>query len=116
MPCSMCHDFRGIGDFFLKGVLGQKNRHHIKLNFTWSDLETSAVSCEFCGILVLGCQGCFRQHGIEESQILHCHLSFYYEAYEEQEEEVDLDKEIFFRMKDGSWFNVQVFADPDGRQ
>ncbi|KAN0091808.1 Heterokaryon incompatibility protein (HET) domain containing protein [Hyaloscypha variabilis] len=41
-----------------------------------------------------GCQGCFQQHGIEESQILHCHLSFYYESYED--EEMDVDKEIFF--------------------
>jgi hypothetical protein len=115
MPCSMCHDFRGIGDYFLKSesVVGRKYRHHIKLGFTWSDLEASTASCEICGILMLGCQGCFRQHGIEESQILHCHLSFYYENY--KDEETDVDKEIFFRMKDGSWFNVQVFAAPDGR-
>jgi len=73
-------------------------------------LETSAISCEICAIIVSGCQGCLRQRGIQESQISHCHLSFYYEAYEESEQESDVDKEIFFRMKDGQWFTVQIFA------
>jgi hypothetical protein len=112
----MCNDFWGVGDYFLKGesVIGREYRHHIRLGFTWSDLEISAASCEMCDILMSGCQGCFQQHGIEESQILHCHLSFYYESYED--EEMDVDKEIFFRMKDGSWFTAQVFASPNGRR
>lgn len=116
MSCSICHDFRGIGSYFSKSEIRAelKHRHHFKLGFTWSDLETSAVSCENCGILVLGCQGCFRQHGIEQSQILHCNLKFYYKAYEDEEQ--DEDKEVFLRMKDGSWFTVQIFAAPDGRQ
>jgi hypothetical protein len=29
---------------------------------------------------------------------------------------MDVDKEIFFRMKDGSWFTAQVFASPNGRR
>src|SRR5690349_7007964 len=115
MPCSTCHDFQGIGDYLNEDVLEARHRHHIKLGLTWGDLVTSATTCELCDILLRGCQGSFQQRDIDESQVLHCHISFYYDSYEKTQH-TDIDKEIFFRMKDGSWFTLQIFSDPDGKR
>lgn len=93
----------------------------------WSDLQASAAHCEVCGILVRGCRGCFNQREKDESQIQHCHISFLYDKYEnydnsedEDEEQEgqpeDVDKDIVFHFKDGSWFTVQIFSDSEGEK
>lgn len=118
-PCSICHDFCGIGDFWDPAKeIRQATRNHIRLGLAWSDLTTSAESCENCEILVKGCKGCFQQHAISQDQILHCHLSFYYQIQDQDDDNYleDVDKELFFRLKDGSWFTVQIFYNAEGRQ
>jgi hypothetical protein len=114
----MCNEFRGVGNFWDRNVpADRRTRHHFRHGVSWNDFAVSAASCEICGVLLSGCKGCFQQHGFDHSEILHCDISFYYESFEfdEEEESEDVDKEIFFRMKDGSWFVVQIFAVEDGR-
>ena len=110
MECSLCHDLQGVGEY-IRGP-EKRSRHFVKLFSAWGDLEKSAETCENCSILVRGCRGCLHQHGIQVSQISHCHITFFYSPFEDEDQ--DVDKEIFFRFENGSWFTVQVFTDPDG--
>ncbi|KAK0615590.1 HET domain-containing protein [Bombardia bombarda] len=112
MTCNICNQFQGTrdlrkqGEGFREGV-----RNHVKTDFSWDEFMTSAKSCYICNLLVRGTRACFRQRGLDESQILDCGVYFYYE--QAVDDGLDIDKDIRFRMKDGSRFEVQLFAVDD---
>ncbi|RYP73886.1 hypothetical protein DL771_003328 [Monosporascus sp. 5C6A] len=77
------------------------NRNHVNSSFTWNAMEISASSCYCCAIILSGCRGCFRQHGISESDILEGSLYFCYPPWVEDAANRDADKELVFRMVGG---------------
>lgn len=130
--------------FMKDGVEHYKSRNHIRQGMTWSELQTSATQCEICSMVVRGCQECLKQHNKDEAQIESCDISFLFgipgakqsgengdgdggdemdeenedgeeeESESEDEDDGDVDKDVIFRLKDGSWFIVQMFVDADG--
>ena len=73
-------------------------------------MQASAKSCYCCSILESGCRGCFDQHGIKESDILHGSLTFFYPRSTDTVDEDDAGKEIVFLLADGRRFEVELFA------
>jgi hypothetical protein len=73
-------------------------------------MQSSAKSCYCCSILESGCRGCFDQHGIRESDILHGRLRFLYPSFSDTAAEEDVDKELTFLLADGRRFEVELFA------
>lgn len=57
------------------------------------------------------CRGCFRHHGIQESNITHRQIRFYYRILEDLED--DADKTLIFPLKNGHRFEVEMFAIDD---
>lgn len=110
MSCTICFDFQGIDDLKErdKNNPRETKRNHENLEFAWSEFVGSAKSCYICDILIRGVRGCFGQHNIEERQILHCSILFYYQDWIGAN--VDGNKEIHFRLRDGRLFEVQLFV------
>ncbi|KAL2367693.1 hypothetical protein RJZ57_007938 [Blastomyces gilchristii] len=109
MTCTLCNKFQGkwdISDTRLRGM----NRHHIVPKFTWDEMLNSAKSCYCCSILISGCRGCFGQHGIKESDILHGILRFYYPTTIDDAEKQESGKNLIFLMKGGRRFEIQIFC------
>jgi len=120
MSCTTCNHFQGRwkidswddSDPATKRKRGS-NRNHLAPRFTWPELQNSASSCFFCGILERGCRGCFAQHSIQESEILTGSLRFIYPNYTADVEEADADKILTFTLKNGRRFEVEMFATED---
>ncbi|KAF9872326.1 het domain-containing protein [Colletotrichum karsti] len=104
MPCAICHDFTGpaLAD------TGGRHRNHLKLDIPWQDFVTSAKSCRICEIILRGSRGCFLQHEVKEPEIVSCSISFLY--LREEDKDDDVDKEIRFRMADGTKFEMSIFV------
>lgn len=115
MVCSICNDLRGHGDIWDKAMKG--NRIHKVSGLLWDKFQSSAASCRSCKVLLIGCQGCFAQHNVHESNIIHCEIEFFYmlPADFEDEEPTDVNKHIRFNMKDGSRFEVEIFSLEGGK-
>lgn len=101
MTCVICNQFRR----------GQ-SRVHVS-EFQWYELQTSALTCYCCDILVSGCSGCFRQHKIDEAEIRKASLQFYYQSSSDCSWEVDANKELIFSLRDGRNFQVELFVTED---
>lgn len=104
MPCAICHDFTGpaLADN------GGRHRNHLKLDILWHDFVASAKSCLICDIILQGSRGCFLQHEVQESEIVSWSISFLY--LREEDKDDDVDKEIRFRMADGTKFEMSIFV------
>ncbi|EER38572.1 conserved hypothetical protein [Histoplasma capsulatum H143] len=112
MTCALCNKFQGkwnLSDTRLRGM----NRHRIVPRFTWEEMQCSATSCYSCNILISGCRGCFSQHGIEESEIIHGILRFYYPTTLDNAVKQEASKDLIFLMKGGRRFEVQLFCTED---
>ncbi|KKZ66851.1 hypothetical protein EMCG_07456 [[Emmonsia] crescens] len=112
MTCTLCNKFQGTRSLSDTRLLG-KNRHHIVPKFTWDEMRNSADSCYCCNILISGCRGCFNQHGIKESDILHGILRFYYPTTNKSAETQEASKNLIFLMKSGRRFEIQLFCTED---
>ncbi|OAX82854.1 hypothetical protein ACJ72_02795 [Emergomyces africanus] len=110
--CTLCNKFQGkwdISDTRLRGM----NRHHIVPKFTWDEMRNSANSCYCCNILISGSRGCFNQHGMNESDIVHGTLRFHYPTTNNSAERQDSSKDLIFFMKSGRRFEIQIFCTDD---
>jgi len=112
IACAICNGFQGK---WKAGTVAESqrrrgNRNHIIPRFTWDELQSSAKSCYCCSILESGCRGCFDQHGIRESDILHGSLRFIYPFFSDTADEEDADKELTFLLADGRRFEIELFA------
>ncbi|KAG9236244.1 heterokaryon incompatibility protein-domain-containing protein [Amylocarpus encephaloides] len=86
------------------------NRNFIVPRFTWADLQATAQACYSCGILLSGCRGCFDQHGIQESDVVHGSIQFVYPAFVDSVDEQDVEKNLRFLLTGGRRFEVELFA------
>lgn len=115
MTCRICNLFQGKFPIDaaaeVKARLG--NRNHLCPQFTWREIESSALSCYVCRILMQGCRGCFRHHGIQESDITHGQIRFYYRPRVLEDVEDDADKTLIFALTNGHRFEVEMFAIDD---
>lgn len=113
MTCAICNGFQGrwkINTLAESHGRLNEHRHHIVPRLMWDEIRISASSCYCCRILECGCRGCFEQHGIKESDILHCSLDFLYPHHVEAEEERGSDKNLTFRLVGGRQFVVELFV------
>ncbi|KAI0876603.1 heterokaryon incompatibility protein-domain-containing protein [Hypoxylon argillaceum] len=97
--CAICNKFQGkwkVASYAENRCL-PGTRHHVVPNLAWDEILASSKSCYCCKILVSGCLGCLRQHGIYESDVLH----------------EDADKILIFLLKNERRFEVELFATED---
>lgn len=106
--CTICNRFQGRWKIDVN-VYPRGRRDH-KSKFTWNELQTSAKSCYGCDIVLRGCRGCFQHYKIDELDIEHVDLRFYYpSAKSVANDDIEAGKEIIFLLKGGRYFEVEVF-------
>ncbi|KAI9148002.1 hypothetical protein HJFPF1_11823 [Paramyrothecium foliicola] len=123
MSCEICNDFHGIPKRSELHQAWKGNRSWKKLNFSWEALLLAAQTCHTCSVLLTGCRGCFDLHGIQgETNILSCNIDFAYPTRDdwekmdrEAESQPSMEKEIQFRLRDGTKFVVEIFTLEIGR-
>ncbi|KAF3767272.1 hypothetical protein M406DRAFT_89786, partial [Cryphonectria parasitica EP155] len=112
--CTICNKFMRKRPVATRSeTLRQRvSRHHIN-TFSWPALLDSAAACYCCKILLTGCRACFLQHGINEAEIMHGKLRFYYPTSIDYADTEEIGKELIFFMRDGSRFDVEMFIDAE---
>ena len=112
LTCTICNQFQGKWKIASRSESSARRgtRNHISPRFNWVDLEASARLCYCCDIILAGCRGCFRQHGVEEEDIVEGVLRFYYPHSLEDVDDAAMDKELVFRMADGRKFEIEMFV------
>ncbi|KAF1844544.1 HET domain-containing protein [Cucurbitaria berberidis CBS 394.84] len=117
MECAICNKFQGRWKISSRAEAqkhrGQGIRSLIVPKFTRDELLISAQACYGCQILIDGCRGCFKLHGINEADILHCGLRFHYPYCTEVVDDADTDKHLIFHLSTGGRFEVELFATED---
>jgi len=113
MSCPICNLFTGIGPLredLNAPVLpdSRRNRNHIRRGIPRVEFEGSSEACYVCGILASGTRDCLVQHGINPSDVDTIDIEFYYLNYRGQED--DRDKYLSCKLKDGTVFQVELFA------
>jgi hypothetical protein len=114
MDCAICNKFQGRWKIDSRTEARQHRRQGIRSlivpKFTWEEILISMKSCYGCSILVSGCRGCFKQHDVDESNILHASLRFLYPPQTEDVDDAGTDKRLMFHLADGRRFEVELFA------
>ncbi|KAK4446338.1 het domain-containing protein [Podospora aff. communis PSN243] len=116
MVCTICGDFVGKGelqDASSSSELLESSRDWKVLDLTWQDLLVSAKTCYICEIIVRGSRRCFDQHHVKEMDIAKVGIHFYYQNRFDVEGQHDPEKQICFQLKDGTRFEVEMFATED---
>lgn len=117
MACTMCNQFQGRWPIDSL-VHGHRHRGHgirslVVPDIPWEHLLASTQTCYGCKIIVDGCRGVFRQHHIQESNVVYGSIRFYYPAHIEEAEEADCDKHLVFQLVIGRRFEIELFATED---
>ena len=114
MDCAICNQFQGRWKIDSRTEASQHREQGVRSlivpKFTWEEILISMKSCYGCSILVSGCRGCFKLHGLSESSIRHASLHFLYPLHIEDVDDADTEKHLMFRLADGRRFEVELFA------
>ena len=110
MPCQICNDFKGSRKKQEMGkAVGLGTRNHQRVGRHWDEMTTSAESCFICDMLTRGIRGSLQQHNIKELDIKSFSIFFYYENC--VGDVADTNKEFRFQLADGSYFDMELFAE-----
>lgn len=114
MTCSICNNFQGKWPITTQAeqLVTSGQRHH-NAELEWRELETSARSCCCCDILLRGCHGCFKHHGIDEAQVCELRLRFYYPYTLDDVETESSTKSIHVTLESGRQIEIEMFATYD---
>ena len=101
--CGVCNNFQNDRPFVRGHVQYPRGEEEEDVEYSgWKRLLASAESCYRCKILVVGVRGCFKQHGLEELDIVDCTLFLWYntDSFEAMGNQALRQKTLTFELID----------------